>query len=253
MWNQKFLSDPVHRFVIWDEAVNKSTDAPGTGLNPQAPAVVAETGVPASRLTAVSPLQRIAMGLVLIFGSAQFPAEPHPAWEHYDALPDPIGWVLVLLGVRALARSRPHFDVVGWPAWTAAAVSVPLWFPQLTHRLSDPGSWALSLPQLVFCFLLARSIAEQAEAQRPADTYVSKRFGLLMWAFAVAAVLPPIAIGGGVAALDTTTVAVNYVIDIAFVYYLFRVHRREWLGGPGPLMVKPAVVPGKDEGRPPSP
>ena len=28
------------------------------------------------------------------------------------------------------------------------------------------------------------------------------------------------------------------LVNTAFVYYLFRVHRREWLGGPGPLEVR---------------
>lgn len=179
------------------------------------------------------------MGLVFVIGAAPFPADPHPSWRQYDALPDPVGWLLVVLGVHALVRSRPGFAVVRWPAWIAAAVSVPLWLPQLNHRLSDSGSWALSLPQLAFCFLLARAIADEAIDQEPVDTYVSKRFGLLMWGFAALALLPPVAIGGDLAALDDTTVIAALIVNVAFVYYLFRVHRREWIGGPGPLEVKP--------------
>lgn len=189
------------------------------------------------------------MGLVFVIGTAPFPADPHPSWKQYDALPDPVGWVLVLLGVHALVRGRPHFDVLRLPALVAAVVSVAVWFPQLSHRLSDSGAWALSLPQLAFSFLLARAIAEQGLEQEPVDTYVSKRFGLLMWGFAVLAALPPIAIGGNVTALDDVTVTAALVVNVAFVYYLFRVHRREWLGGPGPLVVE---MPGNDEGRPPA-
>jgi hypothetical protein len=196
----------------------------------------------------MSPLQRIAMGLVIVFGTAKFPAHPHPDWRYYDGLVDPVGWVLVLAGVLALSREVDGFEAIRWPAWTAAVVSVPIWFPQLTHRIGDSGLWALSLPQLAFCLLMARAVAERATLEHPPDTYVTKRFGLLMWAFAVAAMLPPIAIGGNVTALDNTTIAFNYVVDIAFVYYLFRVHRREWLGGPGPLEIHPR----KQEDRPPS-
>ena len=45
------------------------------------------------------------MGMVIVIGTALFPANPSPSWEKYDALPDPLGWVLVLLGVFALARA----------------------------------------------------------------------------------------------------------------------------------------------------
>ncbi len=118
-------------------------------------------------------------------------------------------------------------------------MSVPLWVPQLTHHLDDANSWAASLPQLAFCIVLARQVAEAAALRDPTDTYVAKRFGLLLWAFVVITVLPPIAIGGDVTALDNATVALSYVVDIAFVYFLFRVHRREWLGGPGALEIHP--------------
>ena len=32
---------------------------------------------------------------------------------------------------------------------------------------------------------------------------------------------------------------VSGLVGVAFVYFLFRVHRREWLGGPGPLEIHP--------------
>jgi hypothetical protein len=196
----------------------------------------------------MSPLQRIAMGLVIVFGKATFPANPHPGWKVYDGLADPIGWILVIAGVTTLVRADQRFAVLRWPAWIAGAVSVPLWVPQISHHLDDANSWAASLPQLAFCILMSKQVAEGAALHDPPDAYVAKRFGLLLWAFVVITVLPPIAIGGDVTALDNVTVALSYLVDIAFVYYLFRVHRREWLGGPGPLLVHPQ----KHEGRPPS-
>jgi hypothetical protein len=30
-----------------------------------------------------------------------FPPDPSPSWQRYDALPDPVGWLLVLAGVFA--------------------------------------------------------------------------------------------------------------------------------------------------------
>lgn len=197
----------------------------------------------------MSPLQKIAMGMVFVVGTAFFPAHPHPSWQRFDGLPDPFGWLLVILGMRALTRLGRSFEPAWWAALVAGAVSVPMWFPQLNHHLDDSGKWALSLPQLAFCYLLARAIAERGAEQQEPDSYVIQRFGLLMWGFAVLAILPPLAIGGGATALDNTTVAVALLVNLAFVYFLFRVHRRDWLGGPGPLQI---AIPGNDEGRPPS-
>jgi hypothetical protein len=194
----------------------------------------------------MSPLQRIAMGLVIVLVPAYFPHDPHPAWQVYDALPDPIGWLLVIAGVRALS-AHLDVDVVRWSAWAAFAVSVPLWFPQLNHLLVPEYNdsievsfqWFLALPQTVFGLALARTIGREAELQDPRDRFVAGRYGVLTWAFAALVVLPVVAYGGGVDALvDPTLVGIG-LVNVVFVYYLFRVHRREWLGGPGPLEVHP--------------
>lgn len=196
------------------------------------------------------------MGMVIIIGSAYFPADPSPSWERYDALPDPLGWVLLLLGVFALARTDNTFDSSRWLALLAAAVSVPMWFPQVHHQLDGSGEWFASLPQLVFCLFLAREIGMLGARQSPPDGYVAKRFGLLVWGFALAGVLPVLAIGGDVTQLESPTLVLSALVNVTFVYFLFRVHRREWLGGPGPLEVQPQKPPRKPsekrKGRPPS-
>ena len=195
----------------------------------------------------MSPLQKIAMGLVIVFLPAYFPHDPHPAWEVYDALPDPLGWLLVVAGVRAL-RADLDVDVVGWLAWVSLAVSVPLWFPQLNHLLvpkyNDAADasfqWFVSLPQTLFSLLLARTIARVAAERRPPDQFVAGRFGVLTWGFGAVLVLPAIAYGGHVDALVMPTLLAIGLVNTAFVYYLFRAHRREWHGGPGPLEVPAA-------------
>jgi hypothetical protein len=48
-----------------------------------------------------------------------------------------------------------------------------------------------------------------------------------------------VAYGGGVDGLVNPTLIGIGLVNAAFVYYLFRVHRREWLGGPGPLEIHP--------------
>jgi hypothetical protein len=127
-----------------------------------------------------------------------------------------------------------------------------MWFPQLHHQLDASGQWAASLPQIAFCGVLAREIAMLGAQQSPRDAYAAKRFGLLVWGFAVVAVLPVVALGGGVRALEPTTATLSALVDVALVYFLFRVHRREWLGGPGPLEIPARPQPGTREGRPPS-
>ncbi len=192
------------------------------------------------------------MGMVIVIGTAHFPADPSPDWQKYDALPDPLGWLLVLYGVFALARVNATFVSSRWLALVAAVVSVPMWFPQVNHQLDASGGWFASLPQIAFCFVLSREIGLLAARQEPSDTFVAKRLSLLVWGFALVAVLPVVAVGGGVEPLVTPTAVLATLVTLAFVYYLFRVHRREWLGGPGPLEVHPRPAPQKREGRPPS-
>jgi hypothetical protein len=195
----------------------------------------------------MSPLQRIAMGLVIVFFPANFPRDPEPVWEFYDALPDPVGWLLVLSGVRAL-RGHLDADLLTWLGWVSFAVSVPLWFPQVNHLLVPEHNdsidvsfqWFLSLPQTVFSLVLAHTIGRAAERRTPRDRFVAGRYGVLTWAFGVLVVLPAIAYGGGVDALVDPTLLGIGLVNLVFIYYLFRVHRREWLGGPGPLLVRPA-------------
>ena len=188
----------------------------------------------------MSPLQKIAMGMVIVVGSAMFPASPHPSWERYDALADPLGWVLVLFGAVALVRADDTFDSIRWLAGLAAAISVPMWLPQVHHQLDASGEWFASLPQIAFCLFLAREIGMLGARQSPPDRYAAKWFGLLVWGFGVVGVLPVIALGGGVTRLESTTLAFSTLVNVAFIYFLFRVHRRVWLGGPGPLEIDPS-------------
>jgi hypothetical protein len=192
------------------------------------------------------------MGMVIVVGFAFLPPDPSPSWQVYDALPDPIGWLLVLSGTFALARTDDAFASSRWLAALAAVVSVPMWFPQVNHQLDPSGEWFASLPQIAFCLFLAREIAVSAARLSPPDGYVAKRFGLLVWGFALLGVLPILALGAGLQQLKNPTELVAWVVNVMFIYLVFRVHRHEWLGGPGPLLIHPRPQPEKRKGRPPS-
>jgi hypothetical protein len=190
----------------------------------------------------VTPLQRIAIGLVVVVGSAAFPAHPHPPWRTWDVLPDPLGWVLVVAGLVTLRRLDRSFAVPLAVALLAGLVSVPLWFPQLRMHLDASGSWAASLPQAVCCVLLCREIARVGAVQQPPDRYLAQRFGLLGWAFVVAIVLPAVVLGAAVDALRGGTLAFSMLVNVALVWHLFMAHRRPALGGPGPKEITPPEV-----------
>ncbi|HEY5420576.1 MAG TPA: hypothetical protein VIL10_07565, partial [Marmoricola sp.] len=188
----------------------------------------------------MTPLQKIAMGLVIVLVPANFPRDPHPEWRFYDALPDPLGWLLVLAGVWALSRaSSLDLDLVRWLGVVAFVVSVPLWFPQVSHLLVPEHNpditvsfqWFVALPQTLFSLFLVRAIGRAAIDQQPRDVFVAGRFGVLTWGLATLVVLPVVAYGGSVDALVTPTLLLIGIVNIAVIYYLFRVHRRTWLGG----------------------
>src|ERR687898_6292 len=128
------------------------------------------------------------------------------------------------------ASTTPSSPAAGWPSWRRWSAC----------RCGSRRCTTASLPQIVFCLVLAREIGLLGAAQTPADGYVAKRFGLLVWGFAVVAVLPVLTIGGGLEALEATTLVVSTLVNVSLVYLLFRVHRREWLRGPRPLEGHPA-------------
>lgn len=179
----------------------------------------------------VTPLQRIALGLIVVFAIAEVPAKADPVWKQYDVYPDPIGWLLILWGVVVLAKESA---TVWWSAILAALISVPMWLPQLSHQLDASGAWYASLPQNLFCLFLCFEISKRAVSQSPVDRKVASRFGFLGWGFVVVVVLSLVVLGGGVASLSTTTDVATIFVKIALVFYLFLVHRRTFLGGPGP-------------------
>jgi hypothetical protein len=168
------------------------------------------------------PLQSIAMGLVIVALSA-------PIAGGYDALPDPLGWLLVILGIRGLPPDLPRRHAVGTLAWLAAAVSVPVWFPAVTDAAfgTHPSlGWALSLPQLGFAALLCHSLATSAAAA--GDTRAASWLRLEMAAVVLAAVLPVVVFGAGVASLEVTMSSGAALVLLALIWLLFAYSARPW-------------------------
>jgi hypothetical protein len=169
------------------------------------------------------PLQSIAMGLVIVALRA-------PLVGEYDALPDPLGWVLVILGVRGLPACLPRRDTVVALAWLAAVVSVPLWFPGVSDAafaIHPSLAWALTLPQLAFAAVLCHSLAAGAVAAE--DPRSASWLRLAMAGFIVAAVLPVIVFGAGVGSLELTADVAAALVLLALIWLLFSYSGRPWV------------------------
>lgn len=140
----------------------------------------------------MKPLQPIALGLVLLVLHARF--------DQYDALADPVGWLLILLGVRALVQRTAIEGRLGLTYLGALAliVSTAMWFPAAQDAVADadPGlQWAVDVPALGFHALLCHGLAGLAAAagERTAAAW----FRLTALGLVVALVVPLLYHGAG--------------------------------------------------------
>jgi hypothetical protein len=172
----------------------------------------------------MTPLQKIAMGLVIVVVDADIAG--------YDGVPDVLGWLLVLLGVRGLPPLPSRGTLLGFAA-AAAAVSVALVPRDLVDGLPEYAGWALSLPQVAFSFVLCQALAD---LQRTADPRLARRFAVLRWVFAVVALGPVLLYGGGLDVLLVPLAVLTVLANLALIYLVFRasvvVGRPETPGAP---------------------
>ena len=110
-------------------------------------------------LSLLTPMASVALGLVIVVLVARFGG--------YDALPDPIGWLVVLWGVRRLPDPALLLTLAG----AALVVACAVWLPT-TQDVLDRGytslRWAINLPQVIFCVALCHQLS--ALARRSGDT-----------------------------------------------------------------------------------
>jgi hypothetical protein len=147
------------------------------------------------------------MGLVIVLVDASFGG--------YDGVPDPLGWLLVVWGVRRLRAVLAETRVLLVIAAACLVVSVVTYPPQVVEQLDESGGWALSLPQLAFSFALAGAVG-------PVSGWLEKRFRLMRPVFAGLAVAPAVVIGGDLEALRSPLAFVVAAANVYFVYLLFQ-------------------------------
>lgn len=176
----------------------------------------------------MSPLQQVAMGLVIVALTAQA--------GDYDLLPDPLGWALAVGGIVRLRDRLPSAGALLGLAVLAAVVALRPYLGLLGGELDvdlDPSlAWALSLPQVLFCLLLARGLAALArdpgEGIAP-DEYRARWFSALTLAFGVVALAPAVVVGGGLEDAYGIVAFVAVLCLLTLVYQLFRVHAQPWV------------------------
>lgn len=176
----------------------------------------------------MSPLQQVAMGLVIVALTAQAGG--------YDLLPDPIGWALAIGGVVRLRERLPSAGALLGLAVLAAVVGLRPYLGLIGSELDaelDPAlQWAASLPQVLFCLFLARALATLARDPGPGiapDEYRARWFSALTLAFGVVALAPAVVIGGGLEDAYGIVAFVAVLCLLTLVYQLFRVHRQPWV------------------------
>lgn len=171
----------------------------------------------------MKPLQSVAMGLVVIVLSAPF--------HGYDALPDPLGWVLVALGVGALPVDLTHRGNLLGLAALAGLVSAVLWVPSVHSGLEDADpslAWSASLPQIAFTVLLCHALA--ALATGAGDTLATRWLTFTRTAAIAVGLLPVLVFGAGVDSLELTSYLAAGVVAVLLIWLLFTYAGRPWAG-----------------------
>ena len=177
----------------------------------------------------MKPLQAIALGLVLL---ALGPTDADPGT--FDPLPDPLGWVLVLIGLYGLRgslepRSLPVLRVLGV---LALGVSIALVVPDVARFIADDPSlgWSADVPRFAFFAVLCHQLSQSALKAK--STAGMTAFSICATLLIFVLVAPPLAFGAGWDAIGPAGEVAAQVVQIALVILCFVFAGREWAGAP---------------------
>ena len=149
-------------------------------------------------------LQSVALGLTVVFVD----------WGSPDWVADPLGWLLVLVGIAAVKDRLTDYGYLQLTGWVCLALSVVTWPPEAVPALDDTLGWLFSLPTLAFCFLLADSLTDVTEQG------LSRRFRAISWLYAIVTVLPLLPLLLGWERLSTPAQVVTVVAQVVLVVSL---------------------------------
>lgn len=150
----------------------------------------------------------------------------------YDLLADPLGWLLVLLGVSRLPDPIARGTLL-YVGSLALLVSIPLWLPSVLEAIAEEDksiAWAADLPALAFAALLFRQLGQAAQGAGEA-TPATVLNGLVTLTVVVA-VLPVLVFGAGWDSLADLAGASGQLLNLAAIAVLFTYAGRLWAGAP---------------------
>ncbi len=145
----------------------------------------------------------------------------------YDLLADPVGWLLVLVGLATLpVPGREDLQAL---AALSLVVSAVVWVPAARDALNVTDlalAWAAGLPELATLVLLAHRLSRVAgfAGDQVARTWLQTARTLLI----VVALLPAVVLGGGFDSLDTALGVVGSLVLLLLIVLLFRYSGRPW-------------------------
>lgn len=168
----------------------------------------------------MKPLQSIAMGLLIVVLVARY--------GEYDALADPLGWLLVLLGVRRMADRATLLPL----AVVALLVAGAVWLPTTQDLLESSDAslrWALNLPQVLFCVALCRHLAGLADGADDRRARAWLRTALVF--NVVLAVAPVLVFAASADDLLGSVYAAAGGVVLLLIVLLFTYAHRPWAPG----------------------
>ncbi|HWJ67805.1 MAG TPA: hypothetical protein VNT31_14110 [Nocardioides sp.] len=179
----------------------------------------------------MKPLQAVGLGLVLL---ALGPADAEPGT--FDPLPDPLGWLLVLVGLHGLGRALDprRLPLLRFLGGLALLVSIALVVPAVARWLeTDPSlGWSADVPRFAFFAVLCHQLSQAALARRATGGASSFSIAGLVLLFVLSA--PPLAFGAGWDAVGTAGEIAAQAVQIALVVLCFVFAGRRWAGAPEP-------------------
>jgi hypothetical protein len=155
----------------------------------------------------VAALQTVAMGLALVF----LDIEP----SGWDWVPDPLGWILVLLGLSGLKEHLPNHTGINVTAWLCLAVDVIIWPPGSVAKVDESIGWLFGIPTIAFCFLICDALTDVL------DGTGQSIFRWIRNSYVVLAVLPLLVWWVGLDWLELPATIAAVAVNVALVLALW--------------------------------
>src|SRR4051812_3928550 len=147
------------------------------------------------------------MGLVIVF------LDVGPSG--WDWVADPIGWVLVLIGLAGVREVLVSYRALSVTAWICLGISLLTYSPSSVRTLDPVLGWLFSLPTVALCFLCCDALMDVT------GDSLRRRFDVLRWCFVAVGALPLLLYGVGMDFLTVPIAVAAVVVNIALVVVLW--------------------------------